>query len=303
MSCDGTGKYAAGAPCCLSVAGGSTSGGTPLNLYKRCTNGPPCVNQQFSFPNGFNATAGPLVAKDGLCIEAGAKIAPSPPPPGPVVPPPPPFQGTPMECAMRKLAFERANLSLPLATDREIQQLYSSLTGDGSCHGVLPTPRARPSVVEHDTWPADFSVKEVASPGNLSQALATLRYRRALDGSAAPAVLLLRGGVYELSAPIRFGPDDRGMSIRSYPGESATLSAGRTLSLKFTRESSVGAGVDRYVASLPPGLVQATSTSMGSASSGRGTPTATPKSGQLMGIMRGHLPQVQCPKPGRNRTS
>ena len=93
----------------------------------------------------------------------------------------------------------------------------------------------------------------------LSKALATIRYRRVLlDKPNASAVLLLRGGVYEISAPLRFGPDDAGLTVRSFPGETATLSAGRTLSFTFTRDKTVAPGVARYVASLPAGLVQAT---------------------------------------------
>ena len=84
-ACDGS---PSDLPCCLSAAGGSTTAGTALNTYRRCNNGPPCLNQQWRWANDSSQHL--LLATDGLCVTAGPPQPPPPPGPPPGPPPPPP---------------------------------------------------------------------------------------------------------------------------------------------------------------------------------------------------------------------
>ena len=117
IACDGG---HASLPCCLSIDGGSSSVHAPVNLYQRCTNGPPCINQQWH--SSSNDTSQHLVAADGFCLTAGAPSAPLPPSPSPQPPPTPPasepyapappYRDSALDCAVRSLAFTMALRSL-----------------------------------------------------------------------------------------------------------------------------------------------------------------------------------------------
>ena len=63
--------------------------------------------------------------------------------------------------------------------------------------------------------------------GSEKRPFATLK--RALGAAVRNDTITVRGGVYQLDAPIEFGPDDSDMTIRNYPGERPVFSGGRRL--------------------------------------------------------------------------
>src|SRR5262245_36250241 len=79
------------------------------------------------------------------------------------------------------------------------------------------------------------------SPGTAEKPLATLagardalRRRKARGGLRTGATVLVRGGTYVLSEPLRIGPEDSGTKERpvvyaAYPGEKPVLSGGRAI--------------------------------------------------------------------------
>ena len=83
------------------------------------------------------------------------------------------------------------------------------------------------------------------NPGTASRPFATLdRARRAVRefkrGVPKPIRVLVRGGIYYLSAPVVFGPEDSGTDLQpityaAYPGEKPTLSGGARLALTWQR--------------------------------------------------------------------
>ena len=86
-----------------------------------------------------------------------------------------------------------------------------------------------------------------AQPGTKERAFATIHRAivavRALNGTAPPrdpVTVYLRGGTYELTEKISFGPEDTGsadapITYASYPGERAVLSGGRKIEGKWRK--------------------------------------------------------------------
>ncbi|HEY3354820.1 MAG TPA: right-handed parallel beta-helix repeat-containing protein [Polyangia bacterium] len=94
------------------------------------------------------------------------------------------------------------------------------------------------SPVGNDAWSGVLSAPNgAASDGplaSLAGARDAVRRRKAAGALPRPIQVLLRGGVYRLTAPFELTPDDSGtaaapITYASYPGERATLSGGRAL--------------------------------------------------------------------------
>src|SRR5262245_52158991 len=97
------------------------------------------------------------------------------------------------------------------------------------------------------------------NPGTAEKPLATLagardaiRRLKARGGLRTGATVLVRGGTYVLSEPLRFGPEDSGTKenpvvYAAYPGEKPVLSGGRAIAGWKPGEGK------RWVAKLPAG--------------------------------------------------
>lgn len=95
--------------------------------------------------------------------------------------------------------------------------LYVSPRGNDAHSGTLPEPKA------------DGSDGPLATPAAAQQAVRRLKQRRAAAGERPrPIVVAVRGGVYRLSEPLVFSPDDSGSAdapviFRAYPNETPVL--------------------------------------------------------------------------------
>lgn len=90
----------------------------------------------------------------------------------------------------------------------------------------------------NDTWSGTLATPNrqrsdgpFATPARARDAV---RDARAKDAASRPYTVLLRGGVYYLSEPLAFGPEDAGqekapVTFAAYPGEKPVLSAGRQI--------------------------------------------------------------------------
>src|SRR5215831_16233851 len=97
------------------------------------------------------------------------------------------------------------------------------------------------------------------NPGTAEKPLATLdgardaiRRLKAKGGLRTGVMVLVRGGTYVLSEPLRFGPEDSGTKehpviYAAYPGEKPVLSGGRAIAGWKPGEGK------RWVAKLPAG--------------------------------------------------
>lgn len=171
-----------------------------------------------------------------------------------------------MDCAVRQVVADRATaiLSGRAVRPSDWTQLRSSLTSDALCPAVHlapppPPPMPSPPVLARGSNNSLPQLVVDADPSNLTAALAQAR----LVLRDAPTVRLqLRGGLYQLQAPLELGPADSGLSIAAAADEETPviLSAGRRLHLRFHRvaEPSTPDGAAMYVASVPSELAQAT---------------------------------------------
>eukprot|EP01045_Picozoa_sp_COSAG04_P003874 COSAG04_NODE_162_length_21964_cov_8.739721_7_plen_209_part_00 len=177
------------------------------------------------------------------------------PPPQPAAPP---YGGSEMDCAVRKLAWERSAAALSRAPcgDAEWAQMRASLTSDGHCGSVLPPPPPPPERVHPPAGLEGGKQTVWASPANFSDALWAAR--RALGASESGSTLLLLDGLYEMRTPLTLTPADSGLTIAAAAGAQPVLSGGRRLSLQLTRQGSEQSWGAVYTASVPTALTEAT---------------------------------------------
>ena len=111
--------------------------------------------------------------------------------------------------------------------------LYVSSHGNDAWSGRLPEPNA---------------AKSDGPLATITRARDAIRSMRAGKGLAKPVIVYVRGGVYTLSTPLEFLPEDSGtakspITYASYPGENVVLSGGRTISgMTQPRSSPAGLG-------------------------------------------------------------
>ena len=232
-------------PCCLTVAGGSTTAGAAVNLYAGVVHWPckpACVNQQFDrvpLPASDSGGGGvELRAKnEGLCVTATQphpSPAPGPPAPGP---PPPPSMGivSPVTCMVRRLALEYSQHMLNasagfLAADIGARLLHEALAL-GECGGPAPPQSARlrgagrPSLVTPRVVGLLIHVSTTGSDdtgdGSQGKPLATLagardKLRSLSAGWTAKTccstTVLISAGVYHLGRTLELNATDGGLS-------------------------------------------------------------------------------------------
>ena len=138
------------------------------------------------------------------------------------------------DCAIRIAAFQHARVILPAHGD--FHSLFSALQLQ-LCD--VPSPGRRESwVPPSDSLPLDHHVFIVDPEGPKASVYATLmeavkasrklRKHQKLP-AGAPLTIALRDGVYYLTETLRLEPEDSGLTIRNYPGETATISGGLPL--------------------------------------------------------------------------
>ena len=94
-----------------------------------------------------------------------------------------------------------------------------------------------------------------AAAGTEAAPLKTVERAAELSLSVDSPTIVLRAGVHYLAATLEITPAHSGLSIRAYPGESATLSGGTPLSLQFRHEAGAAwwaGNTTVLVADLPP---------------------------------------------------
>jgi hypothetical protein len=245
-------------PCCLTIAGGSTSVGAAVNMYRRCTNGPPCINQQWRFGNDTNRQH--IVAADGYCLSAGPPSTPTPlpPPPPPPVPPSnpaytpaPPYRDSALDCAVRTLAFTMSTHGLARSTalqPRDIGALREALAlqrCNTSTLGWEPRPVRHRTRDDMHSLTVAVDGDDNLGDGSVSRPLRSvaeaLQRSRSFDGKAE---ILLQPGAYEHDNQLMITAANSGLSIRPHPGNPSgsrvTLSAGKKLRLLFRQSHTVG---------------------------------------------------------------
>ena len=97
--------------------------------------------------------------------------------------------------------------------DHGPDDLYVSIDGNDGWNGEHPTP---------SDDGADGPVRTI------ERAMEEVRTRRRA-GTLGDCTVWLRGGRYELSEPLVFGPDDGNVTYAAYPGEDPVISGGREL--------------------------------------------------------------------------
>jgi len=150
----------------------------------------------------------------------------------------PPGVPSSFDCAIREAAWAYGKRLLPARGT--FRSLYDALQL-GLCDGA-------PQPAEHDVWapptdplPANEPVLLVDLDAKLAPTLKTftsvhdaVEASRALRrGGARNVTIALRSGVHHLPTTLHLGPADSGLTLRSYPGERAVLSAGVALSTKW----------------------------------------------------------------------
>lgn len=163
------------------------------------------------------------------------------------------------DCGMRRLAYDFGRQLLP--RQGHFESLYYALNlNSPTCPGLAPEPGAS-AMPERDPSevPPPGAVFVCASTGRAGAAgteeeplasvhEAALRVAAALRDPGARTVVL-RGGVHYLHEPLQLGPEHTGMSVRSYPGETAVLSGGKRVHPSWKPFNTSGSA-NIYVADL-----------------------------------------------------
>ena len=159
------------------------------------------------------------------------------------------YPGTPpgvppsFDCAVRKAAWEYGKTLLPARGS--FATLFDALQL-GSCSGmqdVAPTTLDALSPVA-TPLPTDQRVLFVNPRGDASatsfktlpEAVEASRALRRVKGERV--TIALRNGVHHLATTLQLGPSDSGLTLRSFPNESATLSAGVPLSTSWKKSDA-----------------------------------------------------------------
>ena len=159
------------------------------------------------------------------------------------------YPGTPpgvppsFDCAIRHAAWQYGKSLIPARGD--FGTLYDALQL-GACPGLhdqkpamrdamkpidLPLPTdQRVLVVDQSRAPAANSFSTVHAAVEASRVLRRVKGER--------LTIALREGVHHFTETLQLGPADSGLTLRSFPNESATLSAGVPLATSWTKSKA-----------------------------------------------------------------
>jgi len=163
------------------------------------------------------------------------------------------------DCGMRLLAYDFGRQLLP--RHGRFEPLYYALDlNSPGCPGPAEEPGAAatpPGDASEGLPPGAVIVcasrGRAGAAGTVEEPLASLheaalRVASGRRGTGARAVVL-RGGVHYLDRALQLGPEHSGMSLRSYPGETAVVSGGRRVH-PLWRPFNTSGGANVYVADL-----------------------------------------------------
>ena len=139
------------------------------------------------------------------------------------------------DCAMRAFAYEVGKAKLPERGDfrslfESLQLQYCNMTTPAKMDGWVPPVAAPPAegpttvFVATDGDDAKGSGSKAAPFATLQKALSSLEGKGC--ASSATCTVAVRGGTYELAAPVEIGAAHSGITIENYNGEHATVSGG-----------------------------------------------------------------------------
>jgi hypothetical protein len=162
------------------------------------------------------------------------------------------------DCAIRSAAWQYGKKLLP--ERGQFSTLFDALQL-GACPGL-----SRPA--ERDTWsqrddplPTDqpvLFVSTATATGTVAESQQhtyktvheAVEASRRLRARGAPATIALRQGVHYVGETLQLGEADSGLTLRSYPGEAAGLSAGVPLSTEWRKSSACRGSAPCYEADL-----------------------------------------------------
>lgn len=149
-----------------------------------------------------------------------------------------------VDCTIRELAYEFGRAKLPERGD--FGTLYDALQL-AQCPGTT-APRDD-GALPPGVYEIDGAALYVAADGDddnagdsLDKPLKTIAKALALAAAGAAKTIAVRGGTYELAAPLELGPEHSGVTLQNYGGEAAIVSGG----VSFT--------VDNWVPYVQTGL-------------------------------------------------
>ena len=139
-----------------------------------------------------------------------------------------------LDCAIRQLALDFSVSITPWA-DPSLVADALRLQIDCNATRPAPAPRAFTSAALPSASAATFFADAAAgsdnNPGTQAAPFATIGRALAATRAAAapPASIVLRAGTFFLPATLELGPQDSGLTIAAYPGESPVISGGAPL--------------------------------------------------------------------------
>lgn len=172
-----------------------------------------------------------------------------------------------LDCALRQLAYEYAG-KLQILDSAGLNGVADGLQFDADCKknpSITPTSR---TTATHNEWIQNFATSfyvdglhgNDANDGSISKPFRTVSHAStaATKAKTRPVGIMLRGNqTHRLNATLELGPEHSGTTFMSYPGETAVLSGGKLLDLKWAPAENT----DRFfrtnsgvmVASVPEG--------------------------------------------------
>jgi hypothetical protein len=141
-----------------------------------------------------------------------------------------------------------------------LRSVYDALELPGNCSGAparpgeSQLPTGAKGSPPPDTLFVDATKGSDEAAGTEAAPLRTVGHAVELSAvGGGPRTILLRAGTHYLATTLEITPKHSGLSIRPFPGESATLSGGSPLSLQFQKTAAWWAGPNTtvMVADLP----------------------------------------------------
>lgn len=136
------------------------------------------------------------------------------------------------ECEIRLLAYEYALRLRP--GESPLLDVFDALELNEMCGATRPAPGPSPTPPSYPE-PSGVTERFIVGKGKneYETVAAALKASRASAKPGAEKIILVRGGVHYLDAPIALDKRDSGLTVSNYPGEAAELSGGKPLTTRW----------------------------------------------------------------------